>query len=425
LTALYLNMSKFPTDCCHPGIYWAEVPGEYDRTPEHAGRNPGVAASGNSVKLLTFEFPPCNGGISRLCGEISNGLRARGVKVDLVTDQRFGPTPLSLDSVVSVTSRRGRREFSAWRHLRQHRNHSAALCGLWYPEGLIASLAGLRPRVLLAHGAELMPVPSRLREPIWKRLRRWTCEEADLVIANSEYTRKLVLKAAPQTNAIALPLGVNHRQFSPGHKEAAKREFGVTDYTVISSVSRLQDFKGHRTVLRALSCLPEASRNRIRYLLAGKGPDEENLRRLTLELGIGEQVRFTGFVDEQALPNIYRASDLFVLCTQEIGESRSVEGFGLVFLEAQACGTPVVGTKTGGIPDAIREGCGGWMIAQDDTAALARILQHLLDEPEYFRKMGRMARDRVEQECTWDKYIDDFIEAMVHAGVMSARPRTA
>jgi phosphatidylinositol alpha-1,6-mannosyltransferase len=136
------------------------------------------------------------------------------------------------------------------------------------------------------------------------------------------------------------------------------------------------------------------------------------LERQVAELGLSEQVRFLGFVPEDDLPDLYRASDLFLLCTREAAERQEVEGFGLVFLEAQACGTPVVGTRTGGIPDAVKEGEGGWLIGQDDTAALSGLLSQLVDDPAAFLAAGKLARERVERQCTWEQYVRRFIGAL-------------
>jgi phosphatidylinositol alpha-1,6-mannosyltransferase len=76
-----------------------------------------------------------------------------------------------------------------------------------------------------------------------------------------------------------------------------------------------------------------------------------------------------------------------------------------------------VGTRTGGIPDAIRHGDGGWLIGQDDTAELTGILQRLIEEPAYFREAGLAARARVERECTWDHYMDHFMGALKTHGM--------
>jgi phosphatidylinositol alpha-1,6-mannosyltransferase len=367
----------------------------------------------SSVTMVAFEFPPCYGGISRLCGAMASGFERLGVPTRLITDARYGPLVTHmLNSITSVGPARVFRECSAVTRLWARSGLGLVVCGSWYPEGLIAWLAGTRPCVVLAHGAELMPPASRWRRGTWKFLQRKVCEAADLVIANSEYTRQLVLRSAPRARVTTVPLGVDHRHFTPAAGVKAREKFGVPGKLVVSSVSRLTAYKGHSTVFRALAALPETAQERIVYMVAGKGPHELALRTEATALGVASCVRWLGFLPEEELPDLYRASSLFVLCTRETAEQQAVEGFGLVFLEAQACGTPVVGTRTGGIPDAVREGAGGWLIEQDDSAALARILSELANDPAPFREAGNSARKRIELECTWDHHMRNFMAAL-------------
>ena len=177
-------------------------------------------------------------------------------------------------------------------------------------------------------------------------------------------------------------------------------------------MSRLHAYKGHDVVLRAIAASSARIRQNLVYLIAGKGPHQGELERQVTELGLAEQVRFLGFVPEDDLPDLYRASDLFLLCTREAIERQEVEGFGLVLLEAQACGTPVIGTRTGGIPDAVKEGEGGWLIEEDDAAALSKFLSRLVDDPAAFLVAGKRARERVERQCTWDHYMRRLIGAL-------------
>jgi phosphatidylinositol alpha-1,6-mannosyltransferase len=158
--------------------------------------------------------------------------------------------------------------------------------------------------------------------------------------------------------------------------------------------------------------MPERVREGLVYLVAGKGPDMRLLQREASELGLDRVVRWLGYVSEADLPDLYRAADLFVLCTREVPDQYEIEGFGLAFLEAQACGVPVVGTRTGGIADAVQDGRSGWLIDQDDVGRLTAILSDLMRDPESFRGMGLWARQRVERECTWDHYLDRFIETL-------------
>lgn len=371
-----------------------------------------------TVTLLAFEFPPCFGGVARLCGELARGLLVNGVRIDLISDMRYGPYDNDgLNSVESVGPTRIRREWEAFVRLRRRSRSGLVVCGLWYPDGLLAWLAGNRPLVILAHGSELMPARAAWRRGMWQLLQRRICESANLVVANSEYTRLLVLRSSPKAKVVAIPLGVDHERFTSEGRENARGRLGVAGKLVLSSVSRLHAYKGHETVLRALAQLPEMVRRRFVYLVAGKGPYELALRSEADRLGLGSTMRWLGFVPEEDLPELYRASDLFVLCTRETTDQQEVEGFGMVFLEAQACGTPVVGTRTGGIPDAVREGEGGWLIDQDDATALAQVLAQLAEDPAPFRAAGVAARKRVERECTWDHYMERFLSALSAQGI--------
>jgi phosphatidylinositol alpha-1,6-mannosyltransferase len=252
---------------------------------------------------------------------------------------------------------------------------------------------------------------------------RSICESADLVIANSEFTRKLVLERAPKANVVAIPLAVDYRRFTPGDAQKAKRRFGVANKVVLSTVSRLDSYKGHDLVLKAIAASSEHVRQNLVYLIAGKGPHQCELERQVTALGITEQVRFLGFVSEDGLPDLYRASDLFLLCSREVAERQQVEGFGLVFLEAQACGTPVIGTRTGGIPDAVKEGEGGWLIEQDDVVALSALLTQLVDDPSVFQAAGKCARNRVERLSTWEHYMVQFVAALESVDIPEGRAK--
>jgi phosphatidylinositol alpha-1,6-mannosyltransferase len=371
-----------------------------------------------AATLLAFEFPPCYGGVSRLCGALAHGLHARGIKTDLITDARYvHDVSDDINSVEIVGPARIQREWSALALLRRRLGSGLVVCGIWYPEGTLASLAGVRPLVILAHGSEIMTSRALWRRKTWAALMRRVCEAADLVVANSEYTRLLVLRTSPKAKVVAIPLGVDHKRFTSEGRENARKRLGLAGKLVLSSVSRLHGYKGHETVLRALAQLPEMVRRRFVYLIAGKGPYEPALRSEAVRLGLSSTVRWLGFVAEEDIPDVYRASDLFVLCTRETSYQQEVEGFGMVFLEAQACGTPVVGTRTGGIPDAVREGEGGWLIDQDDATALARVLAQLAEDTAPFRAAGIAARKRVERECTWDHYMERFLSALSAQGI--------
>ena len=372
------------------------------------------------LTVFSFDYPPNDGGISRLCAAIVEGLSRRGVAVSVLAqaagDASERPAPPRVPEV-RLGPGRPRREIQAWRLLRRERLDCPVLCGLWYPEGLITVAAGVKRAAILAHGSELLAPREVWRAGWWRTAQRRVLQGATLVVANSEFTRRLVLEVAPEAHVAAVPLAVDHRRFSPGDRHRARARFGVQGKLVVGTVARLNEYKGHDVVFKALAALEPSWRERLVYLVAGQGPAENALRCKANEAGVAHLVRWLGYVPEADLPELYRAMDLFVLCTRENRCGREVEGFGLVFLEAQACGVPVVGARTGGIPEAVREGEGGWLISQDDAGALVAILRALVKDPASFRQAGLAARHRIERDCTWEHYLDRFTSALASAGI--------
>jgi phosphatidylinositol alpha-1,6-mannosyltransferase len=121
-------------------------------------------------------------------------------------------------------------------------------------------------------------------------------------------------------------------------------------------------------------------------------------------------VRFLGRVPDDELLATYGAADLFVLAARE--ERPDVEGFGLVYLEANACGKAVVGTTSGGVPDAVVPGKTGLLVAPDDALAFARAVIELLSDPARARAMGEAGRVRVQREATWDRVASTLFREM-------------
>lgn len=366
--------------------------------------------------VFSFDYPPRDGGIARLSSEIVSAAADAGVHVEVLT-QSSELSGLSVPGVPTdrVNPERPLRELAALMRVPSWRD-AVVVSGIWYPEGLLAALGQPRFHAILAHGMELMPAPDPWRRRLWSTLQRRTLEGAQLVVANSRYTAEWVRRTAPDAVVEVVPLAVDATRFTPDGREAERERRGWQGKQVVLTVSRLAGYKAHDTVLCALAQLPVEARGDLRYAIAGRGPAEASLRALAEELGVASMVEWLGFVPESALASLYAASDLFVLLTREREATREVEGFGLVFLEAQACGTAVVGARTGGIPDAVVAGEGGWLIEADDEAALAKHLRALVDSPEAVRAEGARGRERVLRDCTWEGYWKAFRAALNRHG---------
>lgn len=354
------------------------------------------------IVILSYDYPPNNGGIARLCGGIVNELKCNNIPYLVVTNVKDeGETN---DNIVRVTGKRGLVEWKISKFLIQNTtSNDIVVCDTWHPAGILSILCN-RNTYILAHGAELLPGVGFYRKYIRPLYRTWVLRHSNGIIANSHYTERLVNSVANGLNTIAIPLPMDSTVFEPTQEKNCK-----DDILRICSISRLERFKGHDFILKTISTLPSHYRKRIRFEIGGKGPYLETLKRLCYELGLEEIVSFKGFVSEGELCDFYSRNDLFILCTREEPNERNVEGFGLVFIEAQACGTAVIGTKTGGITDAVSHEHGGWLIKQDSIEDLSSLLKNLIDNKKYVQDQGEVARQRVEKEYKWADYMSSIL----------------
>lgn len=355
--------------------------------------------------LFSYDFPPSNGGIARLCVEIACGMNTYYDSVTVLTRKQEGenfPYNLKHVKIVELPTKRIVCEINALRFLSTLKNKEKydILCGTWHPESTLALLSGFKNVFVLGHGTEFLSANSFFRKKIWLGwYANFILRKSKLVIANSNYTKGLVHSVSSKSVKFALPLAVNHNFFKPietQKSQSQKLKIGI--------VSRIEQFKGHDFIMNVIAKLPAAYRNKIEFNIAGTGPYTPELEQLAEKLGMSDQVHFYGFVNDLDLPNFYNSNDLFILCSRENPDNISVEGFGLVFLEAQACGLPVIGANTGGIADAIDHENGGWLINQDNEEELRKVLMAILDDRTMLTTMGLKARNRVLKGYTWDIY---------------------
>ena len=183
---------------------------------------------------------------------------------------------------------------------------------------------------------------------------------------------------------------------------------------MLLSVARLVPRKGIDTVLQALPQLLAQSPD-LQYWIVGNGPARVSLGRQAQELGLIQAVRFMDKVSDSELPEIYRRATIFVLPARADYHAGSVEGFGIVYLEASASGLPVVAARSGGAAEAVIENETGLLVPPDDPAALGQALQRLLDDAQMRQEMGRAGRRWVEREMNWDRVGRQFISIIDRA----------
>lgn len=270
------------------------------------------------------------------------------------------------------------------------------LANSWTMSGLAAFLLGKLfriPYAIFAHGLDIgNPEKSKKVDA----LMRMVLSGASTVLANSNYTKGLVEKTVPGTNVAVLhpPLGpvVCYKRYSmPDKKERREK--------ALLTVARLVEHKGQDTVLRSLPLIIKRFPGII-YRIVGEGPYEARLREIARELGLDGHVKFEGKVSDEELASIYEESDIFVMVSRSIPERGEVEGFGIVYLEAGSFGKPVIGARSGGIPDAVLNGVTGVLVNPLDEKELADAVMRVLSDDVLAKRMGDEGKRRAAEDLS-------------------------
>ena len=267
------------------------------------------------------------------------------------------------------------------------------------PCGLAAAFAEriLKIPVLLSLVGRDVPGPQI--PPFWAGYARKTARSVSDVTFISRYCRKALFPSDPGIGHI-VPFGADTNAFSPpgenlrAERDRLRERHGLPrDAAILFSLQRLDSWKRVDIVIRAMVSI--AAKTNAVLLLGGKGPEAPDLRRLAGSLNLSSRVIFTGYISETDLPLYYRAADAFVFHS-------TYETFGVVLIQAMACGTPVVAADTTAVPELIRHRRTGLCVEPLNPQALADAVLEILDKPEDARKMDQAALALVHDGYDWD-----------------------
>ncbi len=254
-----------------------------------------------------------------------------------------------------------------------------------------------------AHGRELWLRPFGKLPLLQRRydaVRTGLLRHADGVFAVSAFSRTHALRegALPERTFV-VGNGTDPERFFPVDAEPLRRHLGLHGARVLLFAGRLAHNKGVDTAIAAMPHILREVPDAV-LLIAGQGPDRTRLEGLVHHHNVARQVRFVGRVPDDALPTYYSLADVFVTLSRE--EPPAVEGFGIVFLEAGACGTAVIGARSGGIPDAVQDGTTGLLVAPGDPLGYAQAACRLLIDSNLRRQLGDAGRQHVLACGNWD-----------------------
>jgi len=372
------------------------------------------------VLIVAVDFKPLQGGISEFSYQMAHGFMNLGAKVLVLSPYYSGIE--THDDRLSMQIKRTWPPFASGRGL-----------GIMPKIKRIGSLAGLTAEMLKTrkafkphiiyfssmfplaafsysegnivttfHGREL----SFYCRNAWlagmnKRILQRSCHNSALILANSNYTKNLLIELGIDDLKIFVTgCGVDLGRFSniPA-TENAKKKLGLSGKKVIFSLGRLDDRKGFDSVIRCIPRIREKFSD-IVYVIAGKGSQKAELESLIARLDLQNYVRLAGPISDEAVIDYMAACDIFAMPNKETADW-SVEGFGIVLLEANCCGKPVVAGRSGGVTDAVEHNKTGILVDPYNLKDIEAALVKLLEKPELAAKLGRQGRQRAEKHFKW------------------------
>jgi len=266
---------------------------------------------------------------------------------------------------------------------------------------------GVRKIIALTHGHEVW----------WAKLWPFSLaisfigKNVDHLTYLGEFTRTEISKALTSkatSSMVKIAPGIDTDHFAPTPDGAKlRKELGLESKKVIISVGRLVHRKGQDLLIQSL---PEILKSipSAHLVLVGEGPYRSHLEKLIKDLQIGESVTLIGRIQYRDLPRYFCVGDIFVMPSRSRLAGLEVEGLGIVYLEASACGLPVVAGKSGGAPDAVIEGVTGVTVDGTSVIEISDAVIAALENPEKSRAMGEAGRKWIYDKWRWEIWAKEF-----------------
>ena len=341
------------------------------------------------ILLISSDHPPMQGGIARVMKYLCRVVGETRLRVLAPCHSEAVPESYVIRLPLDRKEPSYKKFFRIllWSHAAQEeiRRYSIKqiIIGVLPPMGVLGLLLRYStgtPYFIFAHASE---IPTQKDSP-WRRfLAKSIYEHSAQVLCVSHYAMNRVKAIASQANCSIISHGVDIHRFQRKNKnpELISR-YGLQNKKVFLCLGRLVQRKGYDRAIEAFEKVLVKHSHAV-LIIAGDGPDRKFLGALAERLGISHAVRFVGFVKEDELADIYNLADIFLFLSRE--EHGDAEGFGLVILEAFACGCAVIGGRSGAIPEVIQEGRTGLLADPHNSNEIAEKMAQLFND-ESFRK---------------------------------------
>jgi phosphatidylinositol alpha-1,6-mannosyltransferase len=365
--------------------------------------------------LITENFPPKSGGSGRWFWELYSRLPKNEYEILAGED----PAAAKYDSDANIHILRGNLTSSEWgfkssvglkfyfksvllaRKIIKQRQITQLHCGRVLPEGVIAWLLNLFtgiPYVCYVHGEDLETAQS-------SREQYFICgqviKRAKAIICNSQNSANIVAKFGAQaaSKTQVLHPGVDSELFVPKPKnEKSLTSLNWINKRVVLTVGRLQARKGQDMMIKAIPEILKATPNFL-YAIVGEGEELDSLVKLSAELKVDQHVQFLRGIPDEQMIECYQQCDLFILPNRTI--NNDIEGFGMVLVEAQSCGKPVIAGDSGGTKETMLLGESGFIIDATQPSNIASTVVGMLADEKKLKDMGSKGREHVLQSLDW------------------------
>ena len=369
------------------------------------------------VLFVTNDFGPRAGGIEtfviglierRPFGQtiVYTSAQTGSEEYDRVWKSDFGVTVIRDRAKILLPTPRVGRNLA---RIIKESNIQIAAFGAAAPLGLLSASmkkAGVRKTVALTHGHEVW----------WAKVFPFNCalrkigSSVDSLTYLGEFTKQAISQSLTKASAqkmVKIAPGIDVEHFSPQDSSQLRRELKLDEKRVIVSVGRLVHRKGQDHLIQAMPEILKSVPN-AHILMVGQGPYLSHLKKLVQELNLLDHVSFIGRIQYAQLPQYICAGDIFAMPSRSRFFGLEVEGLGIVYLEASACGLPVIAGSSGGAPDAVLEGVTGVVVDGVDNQDIAAAAIKMLNDLDGSKAMGLAGRDWIIKNWGWEIWSERF-----------------
>lgn len=349
-----------------------------------------------NILLIAPSFPPKTGGIENL---MYNLAKNSSHNITVLT----GQADEEIDTEFEVIRRNFEGQSGLWTALKFIIKNRSDYDLIYFGSPLYSFLGYITNSDYVVHtyARELIPVIKRQRTKIRLFMLKKGLQNADKVFSISKWTKEKVKDHGVDEEKInivhpGIGKAILDKNKNPKNQDFLRNKL-ETDKPILLTISRLDPRKGHKLVIEAIENLD------CHYLIGGSGQAEQELKEKTKQLGLEDRIHFEGFIPEEEKHLYYQSCDIFTMPSTFIEDEGNIEGFGIVYLEANSAYKPVIGSNTGGIPSAIKNEETG-LIVEPETEELRKAISKLLEDDKKRTEMGEKGRKWAEKH-DWENII--------------------